>query len=648
MITKLNLCLCALLFFTTSLCAQTIPNGRYAIFSKLSGLAIEVDSASSSDGANVQQWGYTSGDWQHFDVAYQGNGYYSIRMVHSGMSLDVYNFSTDDGGEIRQWTYAGGDNQLWSINDAGNGYFTVTSKLSGKNLDVWGWSTSSGGDIRQFTATGADNQLFSFNMAYDGQTTINNGRYAVVSRHSGLAMEVASASADDGANIQQWSYGAQKWQQFDVTYQGNGYYSLTSAYTSKSLDVYGMSTEDGANIVQWGYWGGDGQLWSIQATDSGYYTIASKLSGKALDVWEWSTSNGGDIRQYSLWGGYSQQFRFDPVSSNTPDGFASVNGMTTGGAGGATITINNCSELASALASSDTLTIQIPDTTIECRTEGRAQAVCPVQCSGSSEYTHRVPVGTQTCTELGSTSDATTIQYRYDTRMDVASNKTVVGLGPNSAIQGGSFNVSGVSNLIFRNFRMFDINPHLVEAGGAISMDSADHIWIDHMRFDYISDGYTDMVNVQNITLSWNHFDGYNTYSCDDHHSYVMFADDSTVTFHHNFFDQGGGRNPKLNKSTTRAHLYNNYWYDITYFATNTGNGAHAKIEGNYYNAVSRPHWNESGYMDADMGSNVYTGGTSTSSYADTGDSVFTIPYVYSVDNASDLANTLPNQTGPQ
>ena len=628
--------------------AQTIADGRYAIVNLNSGLALDVASASNEDGANIQQWGYSGGDWQHFDVAYQGDGYYSIRPAHSGMSLDVYGWSSEPGGEIRQWTYSGADNQLWAINGASNGHYTISSKFNGLALDVWGWSTASGGDIRQFTLAGGENQQFRFQAVDDGLSTVDNGRYVITSRWSGLAVEVASAGTADGSNVQQWGYGGQPWQQWDLEYQGDGYYSVRAGHSGKALEVFEMSLDAGANVVTWDYWGGDGQLWRVNDLGNGYFSLISKLSGMALDVWGWSTDHGGDLRQYTDWGGESQQFRLASTSV-VADGFASLDGGTTGGAGGATVTVNSCSELQTALSNTDPLIIQIPDGTLDCRTAARAQAVCPVQCSGSSKYTYRVPVGSQTCTELGSSSNATTTQYRYDTRLHVTSNKTIVGLGPNSTLRGGSFVVSDEdSNLIFRNFTMTDINPHLVEAGGGISMDNADHIWIDHMRFSQISDGYTDMVSTKNVTLSWNHFDGYNTASCDNHHSYTMFADDTTVTFHHNFFDQGGGRNPKLNKSETRAHLYNNYWYDITYFATNTGNSAQAKIEGNYYQDVSRPHWNESGYIDANMSSNIYAGSTSSSSYADTGDSVFTVPYSYTVESAGNLPSVLPGQTGPQ
>lgn len=630
------------------LAAQTIPDGRYAIINLNSDLALDVAGASTENGAKVQQWGYSGGDWQHFEVTYQGSGYYSIRPAHSDMSLDVYEKSREPGGEIRQWKYTGADNQLWAIDSTSNGYYTITSKLSGLALDVWEWSTNSGGEIRQHTLAGGANQQFRFQAVDDGLSTIGNGRYVISSRWSGRSVEVASAGTENGANVQQWSYGGQPWQQWTLQYQGNGFYSVRAVHSGKALEVYGMSLDSGANIVTWDYWGGDGQLWKVNDLGNGYHSLTSKLSGMALDVWGWSTNNGGDIRQYDYWGGESQQFRLAPANA-VADGFASLDGGTTGGAGGATVTVNSCSELQSALGNSDPLIIQIPNSTIDCRTASRAQAVCPVKCSGSSKYTYRVPVGTQTCRELGSSSNATTTKYRNDTRLHVTSNKTIVGLGPNSTLRGGSFVVSGEdSNLIFRNFTITGINPHLVEAGGGISMNNADHIWIDHMRFSQISDGYTDMVNTKNVTLSWNHFDGYNTASCDNHHSYTMFADDTSVTFHHNYFDQGGGRNPKLNKSETRAHLYNNYWYDITYFATNAGNGAQAKIEGNYYENVSRPHWNESGYMDANKSSNVYAGRTSSSSYADTGNRVFSVPYRYSLESAESLPSVLKSQTGPQ
>ena len=139
-----------------------ISNGRYSIISRHSGLALDVDSFSTLDGANVMQWEAWGAENQQFDVNNLGNGYYSIRPVHSGMSLDVFEFSLEPGGEIRQWTYTGYENQQWAINSIDSGYFTITSALNGLALDVWEWSSVNGGDIRQFTSTGAFNQQWAF------------------------------------------------------------------------------------------------------------------------------------------------------------------------------------------------------------------------------------------------------------------------------------------------------------------------------------------------------------------------------------------------------------------------------------------------------------------------------------------------------
>src|SRR5690554_1345928 len=123
---------------TTSVLAA-IDEGRYQILSRHSGLALDVDGRSTSDGANVQQW-EAQGDSarnQHFDITELGNGYYSIRPAHSGKSIDVYGWSTEPGGEIRQWSWNGGNQQQWRIEKVSNGYYKILSRHSGLALDVW-------------------------------------------------------------------------------------------------------------------------------------------------------------------------------------------------------------------------------------------------------------------------------------------------------------------------------------------------------------------------------------------------------------------------------------------------------------------------------------------------------------------------------
>lgn len=151
----------AILVFSASSFAA-LSSGRYVIVSKLNGNALDIDSFSTADGANVMQWFTLGGTNQQFDVTALSDGTYSIRPVHSNKSLDVFEWSLNDGAQVKQWAWHGGDNQRWYITDQGNSYYSVTSKLSGKALDVWEMNMFAGADVRLFTYWGGAGQLWTF------------------------------------------------------------------------------------------------------------------------------------------------------------------------------------------------------------------------------------------------------------------------------------------------------------------------------------------------------------------------------------------------------------------------------------------------------------------------------------------------------
>ena len=139
-----------------------LSSGRYVIVSKLNGNAIDVNSFSTADGADVMQWFTLGGTNQQFDVTSLSDGSYSIRAVHSGKSLDVWEWNANDGAEVRQYTYTGLDNQRWYINAEDSTYYSITSKYSGRAMDVWGMSMYAGADVRLFSYWGGAGQLWTF------------------------------------------------------------------------------------------------------------------------------------------------------------------------------------------------------------------------------------------------------------------------------------------------------------------------------------------------------------------------------------------------------------------------------------------------------------------------------------------------------
>src|SRR6185436_613926 len=84
--------------------------GYYRIMNRNSGKALNVDAASTADGAHIIQWPYSSGsptndEWQIVDI---GGGYVKILNRNSGKALNVDAASTADGAYIIQWPYSSG------------------------------------------------------------------------------------------------------------------------------------------------------------------------------------------------------------------------------------------------------------------------------------------------------------------------------------------------------------------------------------------------------------------------------------------------------------------------------------------------------------------------------------------------------------
>ena len=163
---------------------------------------------------------------------------------------------------------------------------------------------------------------------------IEEAKYFIYNKHSGLVVDVAGGGKDNGTNVQQWSLNRTEAQQWKVSSVGNGYFKIISVVNGKALDVDGVSTADGANVHVWDYVGGANQHWQISAVDGDYCYIVSQNSGKSLDGDAWATTEGGNIIQWSLGNMQANQlWKFELVDSS----LASANGTgSTGGSTGST------------------------------------------------------------------------------------------------------------------------------------------------------------------------------------------------------------------------------------------------------------------------------------------------------------------------
>jgi pectate lyase len=591
--------------------------------------------------------------------------FYSIVNYGSGKALDIEGAATGNGGNVIQWTEQGSDNQHFYLTDLGNGYWSLAVAHSGRYVDVSGWSSSDGANIHQWDYHGGNNQQWQLKRS-------STGAFNIVSRHSGRSLTVANAA--NGGNVYQQSDTASPYQRWYLNPVDMGCGDAAAAIKPTSMNLSAQGG-DGVIDLSWNAEGAMGNIQIMRDTDSnpqGRGRIAI-LAGSATSYRDTDVSDGVT---YWYWIKY-QDANGDMANSNagsaTPTksipgtdtagliGFAAQAGndglaTTTGGGNASLVTVTRCDELVSALSNSNPSVVRIPENTvIDCRTTPRTQQACEIHCPDYSDdpnkLFYRIPVGDQTCMELGSESNNDLVNRTRDERViRVKSNKTLEGIGPNVKLIGANLYLQDVRNIIIRNLTIENINPGLIEAGDGISMNRTSHVWLDHLRFNLISDGHIDMYDSNNVTLSWNQFKGENEAVCGGKHHYTQLISNSQVTLHHNDWRNISGRNPKIDGAASRVHLFNNFWKNVTYFSIGVGSGAQAKVEGNYFENAAKPHWDTgNGLIDADRASNRYTGISASDPDRDTGSTVFgdINLYRYSLDSVNNVPGIVNQSAGP-
>jgi lysophospholipase L1-like esterase len=129
----------------------------YVLQSRHSGLVLDIQGRSTTNGALLVQWNRNDATNQQFRFVDAGGGYYKIQARHSSLVLDVYAKSTANGADVVQWSDTGGTNQQWQIIDDGT-YLRFINRNSGKALDLWERSTTPGDRISQNDSNGGTNQ----------------------------------------------------------------------------------------------------------------------------------------------------------------------------------------------------------------------------------------------------------------------------------------------------------------------------------------------------------------------------------------------------------------------------------------------------------------------------------------------------------
>ncbi|GAB2962514.1 pectate lyase [Streptomyces pseudoechinosporeus] len=243
-----------------------------------------------------------------------------------------------------------------------------------------------------------------------------------------------------------------------------------------------------------------------------------------------------------------------PRWTDKAHGFASLDGGTTGGAGGKVVTVTTQADLERYAAAEEPYVIRV--------------------------------AGTIKAEPFGA-------------NVVVASDKTIIGVGTTGELVQGELNLKpGTHNVIIRNLTIRD---SYVEGNwdckdtdfDGIQMDTVHHVWVDHNRFSRICDGQLDVrKDSEYVTVSYNRFENNNKTIGIGWTTNVK----TQITIDHNLFSGTKQRNPSAD-NCAYAHLYNNY---LTAQADpgdpvwTYGNWSRGKtkmvIENSYYKDVQHPY----------------------------------------------------------
>jgi len=286
--------------------------------------------------------------------------------------------------------------------------------------------------------------------------------------------------------------------------------------------------------------------------------------------------------------------------------------------------------------------------------------------------------------EYGATMWALNNAYKKIIRPTILSNTTIIGISEGSGFKGGTFIISKVENVVFRNLVIqdaYDPFPHHEENDGFNSQhdniciqDGSHNIWIDHCTF-------YDTLGIEKVTIADGSEEKYQTYdglldmkskgTTDITVSYCKFYNhdktmligssdtelkdgNRSVTLHHNLFINCGQRLPMVRQ--TNLHAYNNVYLssDPVYasqYAVGVRNEAMILSENNYFGeGIS---FSYSGTDGSKKGSLFATGdvdnsvnGRKPGNFNELSEKPFTPEYKYTLDSSKNVFSVVTQNAG--
>lgn len=318
---------------------NTLADGVYEINSvKNSNYTLDVNSASTRNGANVQLYLRNGTQAQAFRVSHDSQGFVTFTNINSGKVIDLDGAITKNGRNIHQYASNSTRAQKWIVQQSGSGYSIISAIDTSFALDIRNGSVYSGSNIQLYKSNNTAAQQWTFNKyvterercdsyASQNKDRMADGVYYIKNQNVGFALDVADGSLYGGANVQLYSLNKTNAQKWKITHDSTGYVSFQNVGSGMYLTASGSGIT--ANVYQQKQTNDYNQKWIVMFDNNQNLRIVSALnSTMVLDVKDGKIRRCSNIQLYTSNNTNAQKWVFEYINTNATGGLMQIMGTS--------------------------------------------------------------------------------------------------------------------------------------------------------------------------------------------------------------------------------------------------------------------------------------------------------------------------------
>ena len=231
---------------------------------------------------------------QKFKAVKNSDGTWKFINSKCELALAVQQNSSELGAGLVLYDQTTKPAQNWKLSKKSDNSFAIINSVTGYSIAMSDKSAVKGTTLSMAETASVGLQRFyivetsAVSAPFDGTKSIR------AAKDKNFAVNIASSSKQDGANVSLYTYTNSNARKFKIIYSGGGYYRLVNVNSGLCLTIKDNSNADGANIIQSKWKGYSSQRWKITKNSDGTVTITNML-GTVLHLLGNRTVNNTNI-----------------------------------------------------------------------------------------------------------------------------------------------------------------------------------------------------------------------------------------------------------------------------------------------------------------------------------------------------------------